>query len=358
MLQKIVSGGQTGVDRGALDAALEAGFPCGGWCPKGRVSDDRVIPEKYPVQEIESGGYRERTIANVEASDGTAIIYFGEMSGGTEQAVLLCARRKKPYKLIDAAEVGIERAEHLISEFVATHNIETLNVAGPRESKAPGAHQYASAVLNRVLANSIEKSMAAEQESRDIIGDLLASFDYEENVLDAKIRIDLKNAPRHNVGHVKGHPFGIFKGWGTTLNNGWGIYLDNLYQSRTYSGMLCGMPYDLPHYQRDAIEMSESLFPGYRTPVILPSRILTGTRTMPSQDKAGKTHNCIEKWEMLPQITCIARFNANRPARDESEVYSSMTVIWWQDEFGLPAPEIVEQLKCLDWSKEAEDWTW
>src|ERR671915_1058228 len=78
-LAKIISGGQTGTDRGALDAALAWGFPCGGWCPPGRLAEDGQIPERYPLIELKEGGYSQRTLRNVVESDGTAILYFSQI---------------------------------------------------------------------------------------------------------------------------------------------------------------------------------------------------------------------------------------------------------------------------------------
>lgn len=142
VLKKIISGGQTGVDRAALDAAIQCGFPCGGWCPDGRSAEDGTIPARYPLQELKGGGYRERTLRNVADSDGTVIIYFGKLEGGTEETVRCCIEKSKPYKLIDADEIPAERAAFLIQRFVETHGIEILNVAGPRASKVPKAYGY------------------------------------------------------------------------------------------------------------------------------------------------------------------------------------------------------------------------
>jgi hypothetical protein len=156
MLKCVVTGGQTGVDRGAQDAALSLVFPCGGWCAVGREAEDGRIPDRYPVRELEKGGYRERTIQNVLDSDGTLIIYCGALSGGTEQTQLHCIRRKKPYKLIDAREISVTRATELGLEFVDANLISVLNVAGPRESSWDGAAQFAEEVVGGVL-RSIRK---------------------------------------------------------------------------------------------------------------------------------------------------------------------------------------------------------
>lgn len=91
---KIISGGQTGVDRAALDAALQLGIPCGGWCPKGRKAKDGPIPDRYPLKETESGSYPVRTEMNVRDSDGTLILTWGRPTGGTALTVRLARRHK------------------------------------------------------------------------------------------------------------------------------------------------------------------------------------------------------------------------------------------------------------------------
>src|SRR5215813_9026344 len=150
-LSKLISGGQSGVDRGALDAALAAGFSCGGWCPPGRAAEDGAIAARYPLTEIARGGYKERTIKNVADSDATLIIYFGELHGGTEQTVRHCITQQKPYKLIDATEITATRAAELTVQFIAKHKVSVLNVAGPRQSHASAAHEYALQTIRHLL---------------------------------------------------------------------------------------------------------------------------------------------------------------------------------------------------------------
>ena len=151
-LAKIISGGQTGVDRGALDAALEAGFPCGGWAPEGRTAEDGPIHARYPLQELAGAGYEERTLQNVLDSDGTVIIHSGMLEGGTRQTMVNCVEHGKPFEFVDAARIGPHEAAARISAFVEHHCLSLLNVAGPRASKWPGGYRYARSTLQHLLA--------------------------------------------------------------------------------------------------------------------------------------------------------------------------------------------------------------
>ena len=148
---KIISGGQTGVDRAALDVALRHGIECGGWCPTGRIDEVGKIPDRYPVQELQSGGFTERTLQNVKDSDGTVVIYPGELRGGTEQTVRFSVDLERPRQLIDASKISAEEAAKLIAEFVRENKIGILNVAGPRQSEWPEGYDYASRALTAFL---------------------------------------------------------------------------------------------------------------------------------------------------------------------------------------------------------------
>ena len=148
---KIISGGQTGVDRAALDVALRHGVESGGWCPTGRLDESGRIPNRYPVKELESGGFTERTLQNVKDSDVSVIFYPSKLSGGTGQTVKFCVERGRPCELIDASGVSIEKAAQSISDFVRQNKIHTLNVAGPRQSEWPEGYDYAYRTLDNFL---------------------------------------------------------------------------------------------------------------------------------------------------------------------------------------------------------------
>jgi hypothetical protein len=148
---KIISGGQTGVDRAALDVALRHGFECGGWCPAGRLDEFGKIPDHYPIQELPGGSFTERTLQNVKDSDGTVIIYSVELRGGTEQTVRFCVDLKRPHELIDASKISAEGAAKLIGDFVDKNKINILNVAGPRQSEWLEGYAYASRALSAFL---------------------------------------------------------------------------------------------------------------------------------------------------------------------------------------------------------------
>jgi len=145
---KIVSGGQTGVDQAALDVALELGVACGGWCPLGRRSDSGAIDEKYPLAETPSHKYPQRTKWNVRDSDGTLILTRGKPDGGTALTVRIARNHKKPCFVCNfEAPIFPE----VVAAWLHEQGIETLNVAGPRESSQPGIGDVARDYLRRVI---------------------------------------------------------------------------------------------------------------------------------------------------------------------------------------------------------------
>lgn len=149
---KIISGGQTGVDRAALDAAIKHGIECSGWCPAGRLDEFGRIPDRYPLKELEQGSFADRTLRNVKDSDATVIIYFERLRGGTAQTVQFCLEQKRPHLVIDAATISAQDAVKSMVALVREKNIKTLNVAGPRQSEWPGGYEYAFNVMDVFLS--------------------------------------------------------------------------------------------------------------------------------------------------------------------------------------------------------------
>jgi predicted Rossmann fold nucleotide-binding protein DprA/Smf involved in DNA uptake len=145
---RVVSGGQTGVDRAALDVALALGIPCGGWCPEGRRAEDGCIPGRYPLRETPTAHYPERTEWNVRDSDGTLVLTRGKPRGGTALTIVLARRLGRPYLVLDLERPADPQT---IRDWIAEHGVHTLNVAGPRESEALGIHDQAADLLGRAL---------------------------------------------------------------------------------------------------------------------------------------------------------------------------------------------------------------
>ena len=147
---KIVSGGQTGVDRGALDAAMALGIPHGGWCPKGRRAEDGPIPSIYQLAEIDSPEYAARTERNVFESDATLILCRGLPRSGTELTLRLAQRYGRPHLVVDIDRPPLAK----LRRWLAKVRPATLNVAGPRESTAPGITAQASDLLIGIFAEA------------------------------------------------------------------------------------------------------------------------------------------------------------------------------------------------------------
>ena len=149
-VRRIISGGQTGVDRGALDAAIFLGIDHGGWCPRGRLAEDGLIPSRYELTETDSAKYPVRTAQNVIDSDGTLILYECELQGGTSLTLRLAKEHGKPCLAIDLAS---PLDTELACGWIADHAISVLNIAGPRESSAPGITDAARSFIVQLLGS-------------------------------------------------------------------------------------------------------------------------------------------------------------------------------------------------------------
>jgi hypothetical protein len=150
----IVSGGQTGADRAALDFAIEHGVAHGGWCPRGRLAEDGPIDARYQLQETPSRRYSQRTEWNVRDSDATVVFTISPtVSGGTALTVDLAMRLGKPrLHLSRDTGPGIMDSASQLREFLAAHAIQRLNIAGPRASQEPEIAAFVRGVLDRALA--------------------------------------------------------------------------------------------------------------------------------------------------------------------------------------------------------------
>lgn len=153
---RVISGGQTGVDRAALDAARAAGIDIGGWCPRGRRAEDGRIPDSYPLHETPAATYAQRTRWNVRDADATLILAAGPLAGGTALTRQEAERLGRGLLVVDldhltgpeeiAAQAGRIRA------WIEAEGLLVLNVAGPRESSAPGVYRRARDLLLRVFS--------------------------------------------------------------------------------------------------------------------------------------------------------------------------------------------------------------
>jgi hypothetical protein len=155
-LRSIISGGQTGADRGALDAARDVGLHRGGWAPLGWRAEDGMIPIEYRdgMQESASAAYPVRTRQNIEASDGTLVVSLGELTADSGSMLTSKLARKlgKPCLAltVDRLELSVGRA--IVRGWLEGASIVTLNVAGPRESREPGIQAATRAVLAKMIA--------------------------------------------------------------------------------------------------------------------------------------------------------------------------------------------------------------
>lgn len=158
---KIVSGGQTGADRAALDAAIALGIPHGGWLPKGRKTEDGPLPLRYQLKELDSYRYRPRTEKNILDSDGTLICSYGSLTGGSALTEALAIKHNRPFLHIDFEHTAPDRAISFIENWMDAHSIKVLNVAGPRLSSETRIYESVYKLLSQILMLKKEKEQTA-----------------------------------------------------------------------------------------------------------------------------------------------------------------------------------------------------
>lgn len=201
-IEKLISGGQTGVDRAALDTALSLGIPCGGWCPAGRRAEDGIIGYRYPLSETESREYAVRTRWNVRDSDGTLILSDGPPTGGTALTARTAQEFRKPLCIVNLSEDPVSQVK-LVRRWLDEQNIRVLNVAGPRASTSPALYDVACRFLRDVLkstaANRSSATKGAVRRSA-ITADVLKELNQgrrETRTLSESLAIDFRTLLQH-----------------------------------------------------------------------------------------------------------------------------------------------------------------
>ena len=151
MIEKIISGGQTGADRAALDIAIKLNIPHGGWIPKGRKTEDGILPDKYQLKEMPTANYPARTEKNLLDSDGTLIISYGNLTGGSALTRKLAKKHDRPWIHVDMDQMPISDAAEMVKSWIERNDIQVLNVAGARASKNPEIYKVTFQLLKTVF---------------------------------------------------------------------------------------------------------------------------------------------------------------------------------------------------------------
>jgi len=172
MIKKIISGGQTGVDRAALDVAIKLAIPHGGWIPQGRLTENGPLPPEYRLQETLSTSYADRTEKNVLAADATLIISRGPLTGGSEYTREMAVRHNRRWLHIDLERIAAFQAATTINDWIAKQEIATLNVAGPRASKDPKIYKDTFNIMESVYyLGLVQGNLPAAEAGQSSISD-------------------------------------------------------------------------------------------------------------------------------------------------------------------------------------------
>ena len=151
MIEKIISGGQTGADQAALDVAIELGFEHGGWIPRGRKTENGLLPDKYKLQEMSTASYPKRTEQNILDSDSTLIISHGKLTGGSALTRKMAKKHGRPWLHLDMDKLSVSDASKTTASWIERNGIQILNVAGARGTKDPTIYNATMEILKTVL---------------------------------------------------------------------------------------------------------------------------------------------------------------------------------------------------------------
>jgi len=228
VIEKIVSGGQTGADRGGLDAAIELDIPHGGWIPKGRKTEDGGLPEKYRLKEMPTGSYEARTEQNVIDSEGTLIVSHGMLNGGSAKTRRFAKKHNRPWIHMDLEKTNFFKAAMDVRDWVEQNQIKVLNVAGPRGSKDPEIYGATKKLLKAAFQlDLIQSSMPDPQREAphwpatfdEAVRELISKLTLKDKTLIANMSEDDLTGLHPTLGGYIRERFGLWSGNKTLMQS-------------------------------------------------------------------------------------------------------------------------------------------
>jgi len=210
IIKKVISGGQTGADQAALDAAIEMGISHGGWVPLGRLTEKGRLSARYNMQEINAIDYDQRTELNVMDSDGTLLFSHGELKGGSALTKKIARKHLKPCLHVDIKEVSEYKAVEIIKSWLEVRNIETLNVAGPRASESPEIYEAVLNIMKSVLYPPPEKIVVKHPKCvAEAVNSLVSMMSKKEMVAISRMSEADVSYPSKNLTQFISKKFGL-----------------------------------------------------------------------------------------------------------------------------------------------------
>ncbi len=150
MIKKIISGGQPGVERAALDAAIKLNIPHKGWTYKTRRTDEGILPDKYRVKESEGVGFSDRIEKNVLASDATAVLTHGSLTIGLKIVKDFAEKHNRPYLHVDLNENPLNSASALIRKWMINNQLESIYFTGSKSTDSTHLHQEVIRIIEGI----------------------------------------------------------------------------------------------------------------------------------------------------------------------------------------------------------------